>query len=91
MIYDLYFHYRIEKEAGFGKDENGNPCEVYMQLTLGECNTKTREAEKEKQAHVDSVPGIADILCTKPEYITPITLEEYAKNMDEGEGDCCAD
>jgi hypothetical protein len=97
MIYDLLFHYRIEKEAEFGADKNGNPCEVYLQIKLGKCNTETRDADMEKQAQIDGIPELADMLGTKPEYITPITPEEYAENADEIEGeweweeDCCAD
>jgi hypothetical protein len=51
----------------------------------------------EKQAQIDGIPELADMLGTKPEYITPITPEEYAENADEIEGeweweeDCCAD
>lgn len=38
----------------------------------------------EKQAQIDGIPELADMLGTKPEYITPITPEEYAENADGG-------
>lgn len=90
MIYNLFFHYRIEKEAGLGVDENGNPCEVYMRFKLGECNTETRNLEQERQTHTDIIPSLADMIGTKPEYIVPITLEEYVENAEDG-GDDDAD
>ena len=82
MIYDLFFYYRISEKAEFGIDENDNPCEVYCRIKLEECNTETRDKEKEEKVHND-VKTIAELLQTKPEYITPISKEEYDKNMED--------
>jgi hypothetical protein len=87
MIYDLYFCYRIEKEAGLGDDENGNPCEVYAQIELGECNTENRDYELEKRTHIEGIQVIADMFGVKPEYIIPISQEEYDANNGENEED----
>ncbi len=80
MVYDLYFHYRIDKEANLGEDENGDPCEVYMRVKFEECNTETRDTELEKQAHNDLINDLAEQLEINPEYIVPITKEEYDEN-----------
>jgi hypothetical protein len=84
MIYDLYFCYRIEKEARIGEDEHGNPCEIYVQIKLGECETENLDPEQERKSHeVDGPNIIADMYHIPIELITPITLEEYAKHAEE--------
>ena len=85
MIYDLYFCYRIEKEAGLGEDENGKPCEIYTRITLGKCNTESRDSELEKRTHIDGVRIIADMFNVNPQYIIPVSQEEYDANNDDDE------
>ena len=86
MIYGLEFHYRIEKGAKLGTNQNGDYCETYACITLGECETEQRSPEKEKEAHeVQVVNLLASELCINPKYIVPVTKEEYEADADEDE------
>ena len=74
--------YRVEKEAGWGEDEHGNPTEVYSCVKL-DCTTYNIPKDEYKEL----VKAGRRITATQYEIdetlITPITLNEYLDNMEE--------
>lgn len=80
MYYDLKFPFRISAEAGMGKDSNGNPAEVYLLSTLGNCKSNPPTPEKYDEFHEAHRKGLADKLGLNIEWITCITPEEYEAN-----------
>ncbi len=76
--------YRIEKEAGWGKDENGDNCEVYSCTKID-----TNSYNVDKKQYQDLVDGMRKLnaytMNISEELITPITLNEYLDNTEEEE------
>ena len=79
---NLRFCYRIDKEAGWGKDEIGNPCEVYSCIKV---SSKTYNMDRESYTGlVDAFKAMtADNMNIDINHITPITLNEYLDNTEE--------
>lgn len=74
--------YRVEKEAGWGEDEHGNPTEVYSCVKL---DYKTYNIPKNQYKElVEAGRRItASQFKIDENLITPITLNEYLDNMEE--------
>lgn len=74
--------YRIEKEAGWGEDEDGNPTEVYSCVKF---DTNTYNVPKKK--YKDIVEAFRKITASQTnideKYIIPITLNEYLDKTEE--------
>lgn len=71
--------YRVEKEAGYGKDEYGNPTEVFSCLKL---DYETYNIPKEEYKILVEFGKIltAENFNIDKNLITPITLNEYLDN-----------
>jgi hypothetical protein len=74
--------YRVEKEAGWGEDEYGNPTEVYSCVTL---DWKTYNVPKEEYKELVKVGKelTAKSFDINKELITPVTLNEYLDNTEK--------
>lgn len=74
--------YRIEKEAGWGEDEQGNPTEVYSCIKL---NGKTCDISESKYKELVEIGKklTVESFDIDEQFITPITLDEYLDNVDE--------
>ncbi len=68
--------YRVEKEAGWGEDEKGNPAEVYSCVKL-DCKTYNIPKDEYKELVEAGSFNIDEDL------VTPITLNEYLDNTEE--------
>lgn len=80
-MFTVEFAYEISEFAGMAHDEFGNDVSAYVKinLTLHE-NVTDKEYE---DAHSKLLNKVAELSCIKPEYLKPISLEEYYLNNDE--------
>lgn len=76
--------YRIEKEAGWGEDENGNPTEVYSCVKMN-CKTYNIKKEEYKELIELGKKLTAGQFHIEEELVVPITLNEYLDNTEEDE------
>ena len=76
--------YRIDKEAGWGEDENGNPTEVYSCIKM---NCKSYNIPKEEYKELVELGKILTISSFNidEKFVIPITLNEYLDNTEEEE------
>lgn len=74
--------YRVEKEAGWGEDEFGNPTEVYSCVKL-DCKTYNVPKEEYKELVKIGKKLTAGQFDIDESLITPITLNEYLDNSEE--------
>lgn len=74
--------YRVEKEAGWGEDEHGNPTEVYSCVKV---NCKTYNVPKNQYKELVEVGRriTAEQFNIDEELIIPITLNEYLDHVEE--------
>lgn len=75
--------YRIEKEAGWGEDEYGNPTEVYSCIKLDGSKTCDISESRYKELVEIGKKLTAGSFDIDEHFITPITLDEYLDNVDE--------
>ena len=76
--------YRIEKEAGWGEDEQGNPTEVYSCLKIN-CTTYNVPKHQYKELVEIGRKLTAQNFIVDINLVTPITLNEYLDNVEEEE------
>ena len=76
--------YRVEKEAGWGEDENGNPSEVYS-CVKADCKIYNVPKNEYKKLVKAGKRITAKIFNIDEKFITPITLNEYLDNTEEDE------
>ncbi|BFH12657.1 hypothetical protein PMJ10TS2_46220 [Paenibacillus melissococcoides] len=82
---DLRFCYRISEEAKMAHDEYGNPAECFSQIKLSDCKNPP---EDYNAAHKKMGVSLAKEIGISPEWVIPISEEEYDAEMDEeGEED----
>lgn len=74
--------YRVEKEAGWGEDEHGNPIEVYSCVKL-DCETYNIPKQEYKELVEAGKKLTAVSFNIDEDLVTPITLNEYLDNMEE--------
>lgn len=74
--------YRLEKEAGWGEDEKGNPAEVYSCVKL-DCKTYNIPKVKYKELVEAGKKITAGSFNIDEDLVTPITLNEYLDNTEE--------
>lgn len=76
--------YRVEKEAGWGEDGNGNPTEVYSCIKM---DCKTYNIPKDEYQELIKIGSklTAGSFNIDEKLITPITLNEYLDNTEEEE------
>ena len=74
--------YRVEKEAGWGEDEHGNPTEVYSCVKL-DCKTYNIPKQEYKELVEAGKKLTAVSFNIDEDLVTPITLNEYLDNMEE--------
>lgn len=74
--------YRVEKEAGWGEDENGDPTEVYSCIKV-DCKTYTIPKEQYKSLVEAGKKITSKSFNIDEKWITPITLNEYLDNTEE--------
>lgn len=76
--------YRIEKEAGWGEDERGNPTQVYSCMKIN-CTTYNVPKNQYKELVKAGRRITAEQFNIDEKLIIPITLNEYLDNVEEGE------
>ncbi len=82
---DIFFSYRIEAEAKMGIDyETGEYCETYSQVKFGGAK-KDATQEELVNSHKELASVVADTFSIDVKYVTPISNEEYEKEMNEEE------
>lgn len=74
--------YRVEKEAGWGEDEHGNPTEVYSCVKL-DYTTYNIPKDEYKELVEAGRRITASQFKIDENLITPITLNEYLDNTEE--------
>ena len=74
--------YRIEKEAGWGEDEFGNPTEVYSCVKVN-CTTYNVPKKQYKELVEAGRKITAENFIVDIHLVTPITLNEYLDNVEE--------
>ena len=74
--------YRIEKEAGWGEDEFGNPTEVYSCVKVN-CTTYNVPKKQYKELVEAGRKITAENFIVDINLVTPITLNEYLDNVEE--------
>lgn len=74
--------YRVEKEAGWGEDEKGNPAEVYSCVKL-DCKTYNIPKDEYKELVKAGKKITAGSFNIDEDLVTPITLNEYLDNTEE--------
>ena len=74
--------YRIEKEAGWGEDEYGNPTEVYSCVKVDSKTYNIPKDEYEKLVETGKKLTAASFDIDE-NLVTPITLNEYLDNNEE--------
>jgi hypothetical protein len=74
--------YRVEKEAGWGEDEYGNPTEVYSCVKVN-CTTYNVPKNQYKELVEAGRRITASQFKIDENLITPITLNEYLDHVDE--------
>lgn len=79
-----HFFYRIEKEAGWGEDEQGNPAPVYTELKINKA-TKAITEEKYAEMHENHRFSMAETINTDVKHVIPIGVEEYLENTEDEE------
>lgn len=79
-MYTVRVCFEIAASAGLACDDQGNPCPVGAQITIGEALKEVPYEELAKDVKIDAV---ASMLKVDPEEVTIITPEEY----DERYGD----
>lgn len=80
--YEYRFHYMIDARAEMGTDdETGEYCEIYAQITPG--FEKEVPPEIQKQMHVLYSEALAEQSGINPEYVHPISIEEYRANVNQ--------
>jgi hypothetical protein len=82
MSMDIRFCFRLTPEVGMAHDKDGNPAECFSEVKIK--GVKKSLADYEKM-HNAIRGGLAGELKTKPEYVIPISIEEYDLNMDDEE------
>ena len=76
--------YRVEKEAGWGEDEDGDPTEVYSCIKI-DCKTYNVPKNQYKELVEAGKKITARSFNIDEKLITPITLNEYLDNTEEDE------
>ena len=74
--------YRVEKEAGWGEDEYGNPTEVYSCVKVN-CTTYNVPKNQYKELVEAGRRITASQFKIDENLITPIALNEYLDHVDE--------
>lgn len=82
---NLRLCYEVDKAVGLAEDEQGNPAEAYVCMSLKDVNTYNVEASKYKELHDSMIETLAKQLDCDEKHIKPITLNEYLDNTEEGE------
>lgn len=79
---NLRLCYRVEKEAGWGQDEHGDPTEVYSCVKI---NSNTYNVQKDKYKDLVDLGKTmtSKMFNIEEELVTPITLNEYLDNTEE--------
>ncbi|WII39685.1 hypothetical protein [Paenibacillus thiaminolyticus] len=84
-MFDLRFCYRISEKAKMAHDEYGNPAECFAQIKLNDCKNPPEDYDA---AHKKMGVSLAKEIGISPEWVIPISEEEYDAEMDEeGEED----
>ena len=79
--------YRIEKEAGCGEDEYGNPTAIYSCIKM-DCKSYNVSKEEYSTLVKYGKKLNASQLKVDESLITPITLNEYLDNTEEDCFEC---
>ena len=86
MYFDLKFPYRISEEAGLAHDEDGNDCEAYLRIKIGDCK-KEITVKEYNEMHEEQRHSVAKMLEKDVAFVIRITGEEYEANTDNDEDD----
>ena len=76
-----HFFYRIEKEAGWGEDEECIPSAIYTELKIGKA-TKIMTEESYRELHETHRYSMAETMDIDIKHVIPIGRDEYEENTD---------
>jgi len=78
------FCYRVSALAGMAYDENGQDVECYIKFSMTDNNDMPVNVSCEFycKKHFSAIQGLAKTGGLKPEWIEPITQEEYLEVME---------
>ncbi|WHX50533.1 hypothetical protein QNH46_07760 [Paenibacillus woosongensis] len=80
---EIRFCFRLTAEAGWARDtETGEPAECYTQVKLGGAKNLPENYEA---MHKSLCGAVAAQIGVNPEYVIPISQEEYDENVDPEE------
>ena len=77
--------FKLDKEAGFAEDENGEPGEAFVCASLKDVKSYTMVSEHYEEAVESMRKIVASQIGCDIELITPITLNEYLDNTEDDE------
>ncbi|KJB88593.1 hypothetical protein AZ66_06490 [Paenibacillus sp. E194] len=76
-LVDLRFCFKISAEAEMASDEDGDSAECYTQIKLGNCRKAPETQDDYDAIHKKLACNLAKQIGLDPEWITPISEEEY--------------
>lgn len=82
MYANYMFPFKLTKEVGFGRTDDGDVCEAFIKIGLNNCK-KEITAEKYREMHIGYVEPLSKQFSCDPKYIIPITGDEYEENNNE--------
>ena len=82
MYCDYMFPFKIAKEVGLAISDDGGPAEAYLKGDLKKCKKEITK-EKYNEMHQKFIWDLAKQLNCDPQYVIPITGEEYEKNTED--------
>lgn len=76
----IEFAYEVSPDAGMAHDQNGVNKKAYLKIDM---YAKGKLTEEEyKLSHLQTISSISNVTSIKPEFLKPISIEEYNLNHD---------
>ena len=79
------FCYLVSPDAKLASDiETGEPCEAYISFSMTDENEEPVKVPCDFycRRHLAGIKDLAKLGGLKPEWLTPITIEEYIENVE---------
>jgi hypothetical protein len=85
---NLRFCFRLKAEARMAEDQDGNPAECFSEVKIEGCKKSPADYDKMHEALRN---GLASDLKINPDYVVPISPEEYDSDMIEDDDEFIED
>ncbi|GAV13250.1 hypothetical protein [Paenibacillus sp. NAIST15-1] len=86
-LVDLRFCFLIKPEAEMAHDEYGDSAECYTQIKLGNCKKAPETQDDYDAIHKKLAGNLAKQIGLDPEWVVPISEEEYDAEIEGEEED----